>query len=480
MLKKTAIKILAALLLASSFAVTADSVNKEYPVTGNGTSAPPMGFNTWYVYLDGWTQETIKDVVRALEAKGLRDLGYQYIQLDWGWCTGGRSWYEKRTESGKMNPDPWKFTSPVPLLANYLHRRGFRIGYYTDTGYEGVGEGIGSAGHYEDDINQFVGWQMDFLKVDSGGGHPLHDTLADAYAEIFEAIINSDSQTGVPVCLCGIDVNSVLPLYEKYVGDKIPFIYYRVAADISSSIPKVSWDDPTFSVLTTFDAAMAHPEMSRPGLYFDMDTLMLENNGLNDEENRSYFTMFCIAPSTLFLAVDIPNMSDKTLELVSNEEAIAVNQDPLCNAARLVREDSSGLQVYSKVQSDEKGHKVRAVMLFNRTGEAREISVNWKDIGLDGNCFIRDIWQRADIAPSAEGYVSSVPSHGVVFLKITEEAVDPDYKESVAPAEDTQETDRSKNGEISVPAVIAAAGAGALVIVAAAFLAFHKKKKDER
>ena len=115
-------------------------------------------------------------------------------------------------------------------------------------------------------------------------------------------------------------------------------------------------------------------------------------------------------------------------------------------------------------------------MLLNRTGEEREISVNWKDIGLDGNCFIRDIWQKADLAPSAEGYVSSVPSHGVVFLKITEEAVDPDYKESVAPAEDTQETDRSKNGKISVPAVFAASGAGVIVIAAAAFVAFRKKK----
>ena len=227
---------------------------------------------------------------------------------------------------------------------------------------------------------------------------------------------------------------------------------------------------------------MAHPEMSRPGLYFDMDTLMLENNGLTDEENRSYFTMFCIAPSTLFLAVDVPNISDKTLELISNEEAIAVNQDPLCNAARLVREDSSGLQVYGKVQSDEKGHKVRAVMLLNRTSSENDITVSWSDIGLEGYCDIRNIWEKADVQPSDSGFTATVPPHGVVFLKITEQAVDPDYVEPVSYGSDSAVTsgESGGNGKISVPAVVAAGAAGALVIAAAAFLAFRKKKKDER
>ena len=415
-LKRIFFSLMMPCLLSSSFLF---SVSAEE----SAATAPPMGFNTWYIYLDGWTENTIKETVQAMKSLGLRDLGYRYIQLDWGWCAGDRSWYDKRTENGKMNPDPLKFSSNPILLANYLHKRGFLIGFYTDTGFDGVGNGIGSAGHYQSDMEQFIDWKMDFVKFDSGGGAGEYPSLYQAYRALLTILNESDSDTPVPVCLCGLDQASAVKLADEFVGEKIPFLYYRVAADISCTIPIVKWDDPTYSVLATFDAAMAHPDNSRPGLYFDMDTLMLENNGLTAEENKAYMTMFCIAPSTLFLAVDIPHIQEETLALITNEEAIAVNQDPLCHAARLVREDSDGLQVYSKVQSDNLGRQNRAVMLLNRTASEAEISVNWSDIGLSGTCLIRDIWEKADVEPSETGYSAVVPSHGVVFLTVTETAV---------------------------------------------------------
>ena len=121
---------------------------------GSGITAPPMGFNTWYTYLDGFTENTIKELVKAMEKKGLRELGYQYIQIDWGWCAEDRG-YAIRDENGNMVPDPNKFSSMI-ALANYLHKRGFKIGYYTDLGVSGCGNGIGSYGYYQQDIEQFL------------------------------------------------------------------------------------------------------------------------------------------------------------------------------------------------------------------------------------------------------------------------------------------------------------------------------------
>ena len=452
---------------------------------GSGITAPPMGFNTWYTYLDGFTENTIKELVKAMEKKGLRELGYQYIQIDWGWCAEDRG-YAIRDENGNMVPDPNKFSSMI-ALANYLHKRGFKIGYYTDLGVSGCGNGIGSYGYYQQDIEQFLKWDADLIKIDSCGGHVDYADHNEAYRAVLDCLKNADTDNSVAINICcggGYGVTEFISgMADDYVGNRIPFMYYRTCQDISASIPKVLWEDETYGVLKSFDMAMAYPENSKPGCYFDMDTLMLENNGLTAEENKSYFTLFCIAPSTLMLAVDIPNISDETLAIISNEEAIAVNQDPLCHSARLVREDVSGLQVYNKVQSDENGHRVRAVMLFNRTSDTAEISVNWSDIGLEGDCLVRDLWEHEDKGIYDGEYSASVPSHGVVLLKVTEQAGDiRNYETTAGSSEIISASSGEATTEIPKPSeqksrlFIYITAAVAAIIVVVVLLLFIKRK----
>ncbi len=467
-----------------AFTVSGAEKNEESTV-GDGKTAPPMGFNTWYTYLDGFTENTIKELVKDMDRKGLRDLGYQYIQIDWGWCAEDRG-YAIRDSEGNMVPDPNKFSS-MHALAKYLHNRGFKIGYYTDLGYSGCGNGIGSYGHYEQDINQFLDWDADFIKIDSCGGkvdYPSHDA---AYRAVLDCIINAETDRTVAINICcggGYGVTEFISkMADDYVGDRIPFMYYRTCQDISASIPTVLWDDTTYGVLKSFDMAMAFPENSKPGCYFDLDTLMLENNGLTAEENKSYFTLFCIAPSTLMLAVDVPNIKPETLELITNEEAIAVNQDPLCNSARLVKEEIKGLQVYNKVQSDENGHKVRAVMLFNRTEAEAEISVNWSDIGLEGDCLVRDLWEHEDKGINDSGYSASVPSHGVVLLKVTEQAGGLPDTESSDTENTTDDTDTETDTDAvttdtgSLGIIIGASAAVVAIIIVVLLLVIKKKNK---
>jgi len=456
---------------------------KEEPMN----PAPPMGFNTWYIYLDGFTEQTIKDVVTALDRKGLKDLGYQYIQIDWGWCAGDRG-YDVRNEAGHMVPDPRKFTS-MNTLANYLHRRGFKIGYYTDLGYEGCGKGIGSYGHYQEDIAQFLSWDADFIKIDSCGGHVDYANHDEAYRAVLDCIIEAKPERPVSICICcggGYGVTEFISdMADDYVGDTIPFIYYRTAHDVSASIPTVIWEDETYGVLRSFDKAMAFPENSRPGCYFDLDALMLENNGLTAVENQAYYTMWAIAPSAMWLAVDVPNMKDETLELISNPEVIAVNQDPLCNAARLVREDTAGLQVYSKVQTDDNGRKTRAVMLLNRSDSTADIAVSWSDIGLNGACTVRDLWKRTDVDQNSDGYTASVPSHGVVLLKVTETAVTGTTEGTESLTDVTTDTTADATDDItgekehpkgSAPIGIIAAVVGAVAVIGGAIALLLKKK----
>lgn len=470
-------------LMLPAFRVSAD---EKYGSTGSGENAPPMGFNTWYTYLDGFDEGKIKELVTAMDRKGLRRLGYQYIQIDWGWCAEDRG-YSIRDADGKMVPDPAKFSS-MKALANYLHRRGFRIGYYTDIGISGCGNGIGSYGHYAQDIEQFLEWDADLIKLDSCGGHVDYADHNEAYRAVLDCLKKSGSGRKVGVNICcggGYGVTDfICPMADDYVGDVIPFVYYRTCQDISATIPKVLWEDDTYGVLKSFDMAMAHPENSKPGCYFDLDTLMLENNGLTDEENKSYFTLFCIAPSTLMLAVDVPNISDRTLEIISNEEAIAVNQDPLCNPSRLVREDAPGLQVWSKIQSDTNGRRTRAVTLFNRSGKSERISVSWEDIGLSGDCTVRDLWEHRDMGVTADGYSAEVPSHGVVLLLVTEKAGEGSISETgsgtgTQPSESTGSGTGKADGN-STKIIITAALVAVIAVIGVAAVIIAVKNRGKR
>ena len=87
---------------------------------------PPMGFNTWYYYTDRFDEELIFRVADKLVETGLRDLGYRYIQIDYGWCVNGKD-YPTRDENGDLLPDPHKFPHGMKYVADYLHSKGLKI-----------------------------------------------------------------------------------------------------------------------------------------------------------------------------------------------------------------------------------------------------------------------------------------------------------------------------------------------------------------
>jgi alpha-galactosidase len=59
------------------------------------------------------------------------------------------------------------------------------------------------------------------------------------------------------------------------------------------------------------------------------------------------------------------------------------------------------------------------VVLFNRSGEARDMTVKWLDIGLmRGRAQVRDLWAHFDRGTVEDQFTVKVPSHDVVMLKI--------------------------------------------------------------
>jgi len=121
--------------------------------------------------------------------------------------------------------------------------------------------------------------------------------------------------------------------------------------------------------------------------------------------------------SPLVLGNDMTSISKTTKSILTNDEVIAVNQDTTGLQAKIVTDNAKGLQVWAKSLNG-KFSKERAVVLFNRTAAAATMSVKWKDLNLVGSATVRDLWSHTDLGNLDSMYTATVPSHGVVMLKV--------------------------------------------------------------
>lgn len=124
-------------------------------------------------------------------------------------------------------------------------------------------------------------------------------------------------------------------------------------------------------------------------------------------------SLWCILAAPLFASNDLTKMTPETLAILSNPEAIAVDQDPKGMQGHRVWQEGP-LEIWAKPLSD--GSK--AVALFNREEHPMTISLNLGDIGFSGSAKIRDLWQRKDLGTFSGSFTVGVPKHGSVLLKI--------------------------------------------------------------
>ena len=147
---------------------------------------------------------------------------------------------------------------------------------------------------------------------------------------------------------------------------------------------------------------------------------MLEvgNSGLSDTEGRTHFSMWAMLAAPLIAGNDLGSMSATTKATLTNTEVIAVDQDPLGEQGKLAASPGTNLQVWSKTLS---GTNVRAVALLNRGTATASITVQWSALGIPtGAATVRDLWSHTDLGSFSGSYTaSSIPSHGVVMLKVT-------------------------------------------------------------
>jgi alpha-galactosidase len=160
-----------------------------------------------------------------------------------------------------------------------------------------------------------------------------------------------------------------------------------------------------------------------PGAWNDPDYLLLGYlsnwkgqtvpTPLTPDEQYTHVSLWCLLAAPLIFSGDITRLDEFTLSLLTNDEVIDVDQDPLGESAQRVAIDGSR-EVWARRMED----GGTALGLFNRGSEKTLVKVRWSDLGITGPRIVRDLWRQEDVGRSADEFEATVNPHGVVMVRL--------------------------------------------------------------
>ncbi|MER7199780.1 alpha-galactosidase [Streptomyces sp. CB01635] len=380
----------AALLAPWLIAAPAGAQNAAEPAAVPLAQTPPMGWNSWNAVGCGVNEKLITDTADRFDALGLKDLGYEYVNIDDCWDL------KQRDADGRLVADPAKFPRGLKWLSDYVHERGLKLGIYGDAGTATCAGYPGGLGHEKNDAQQYADWGIDYIKYDNCNNQGL--PAQDRYRAMGDAIAATGRNMLFNLCEWG--ANKPWEWATSVGGHS-----WRTTGDITDD-----WD----SVKSIVRANLALADYAGPGHWNDPDMLQVGNGGMSDFEYRTHFGMWAMMASPLLLGTDLSTASDATLNLIRNRELTAIDQDPLGRQARVVTE-TGGRYVLAKPLADGSV----AVGLYNENDYTATITTTAAATGVRtaGSYALRDVF-TADALRSRGPIEASVPARGLVIYKV--------------------------------------------------------------
>ena len=345
---------------------------------------PPMGWNSWNCFRLEIDDATIRAQAAALAKSGMKDAGYQYVVIDGGW-------EGQHDSNGVFHSHPQKFPD-MKALCDYVHGLGLKIGIHTSPGPTTCAGHEASYGHEKQDANTFAEWGMDFVKYDWCSGDQVYkpEEMQGAYKKMSEHL----KAAGRPMLysLCQYGMQDVWK-WGASVGGQM----WRTTGDIA---------DNYNSMVLHGLAQNGLEKYAGPGHWNDPDMLEIGNGKMNDDECRTQMTLWCILAAPLFAGNDLTKMNRSTLELLTQPEAIAVDQDPAgVQGHRAWQEGPT--EIWTKSLADGS----MAIGVFNFDAHPMTITANFKEIGLPESVRARELWERKDMVILAHA-ISYLPCRG--------------------------------------------------------------------
>lgn len=167
------------------------------------------------------------------------------------------------------------------------------------------------------------------------------------------------------------------------------------------------------SVMEIVEKNNKYHEHAGPGYWNDPDMLITGDQGLTYEEQKAHFALWCIMSSPLILGNDPRNMSEEEIALITNKQAIAINQDPTEQGKRIKKEGL--MEVWAK-KLDGGGY---GILFLNRDKEeTREITLDWSDLKLDGKKMLRDVYEGKKIGKFENSFSKNLEPHTGLFFTV--------------------------------------------------------------
>jgi len=390
---------------------------------------PPIGWNGWNSWARNIDQEKVIASADAMVKMGLNQHGWTYINIDDAW-QGQRGGSFNAIQPNEKFPD-------FKGMVDYIHSLGLKAGIYSTpmiTSYAGY---IGGSSNFENgkitdsiiqnkrafryvgkyqfetnDARQMAAWGIDYLKYDwrieVESAARMSAALQQSGRDIFYSISNSapfaNAKDWMRLCnswRTGPDIRD--SWYSLYVS---AFTLDKWATYAGPG----HWNDPDMMILgNVTTGSPVHPTRLTP------------------DEQYSHVSLFSLLSAPLLIGCPIEQLDGFTLNLLTNDEVIAIDQDPLGKSARLVATEK-GVQIWLKTLADGS----YALGLFNvgdfgqtpesyfRWGDeqAKSFTLDFTKLGLMGKYRLRDVWRQKDLGVFSGKFETNIRHHGVVMLKL--------------------------------------------------------------
>jgi len=373
-----------------------------------------MGWNSFNCYADVVDQDIVKATADAMVCSGLINHGRRYINIDDSWSVkpgsddhilGG----QPRKGDGMINA--YKKFPDLKGMTDYIHSLGLKAVLYSSPGPLTCSKFAGSYQFEEKGALHWANWGFDYIKYDWC-----------SYGELFKGETVSEFQKPYIVLRNALDkVNRdiVYSMCQWGMGKS-----WEWAGQIGGNCWRTGEDMPdVWKNMSDIGFNQAGKEkFAGPGHWNDLNMLVVGIVGwgelqypsrLTADEQYTHISLWSLLDSPLLIGCDLTKMDAFTMNLLTNDEVIELNQYPFGKQAGRVNAES-GLEIWAKELED--GSK--AVGLFNRNSKSETIRATLNSLGLTGKQIVRDVWSQKNQGLFSDSFSSEVPAHSVKLITI--------------------------------------------------------------
>lgn len=180
-------------------------------------------------------------------------------------------------------------------------------------------------------------------------------------------------------------------------GRNKPYKWGALAGNMWRTTPDIRPIFPWIKMI--YNKTVKLHKYASPAAWNDPDMLEVGNGKLTKNQNIAHFSLWCMMNAPLVLGNDIRSIPDSVLEIVTNKDMIAINQDSLCKPCKRVKKGR--VDVLAKPLS---GDRV-AVALFNKSKSEKSVHLDVSKIFGDeyitvpqkSSYCVKDVWTGEEI-----------------------------------------------------------------------------------